>query len=139
MSIFKVVLCSIIAAGLVAGCAAPSPADRKAAEFAEWRKDAAAREAAGTLSRIDKLKEMYAQLAKEPVSMADVAGMRWASTDITTLEALQAGKIDRSEADSRLRESQTAWRAEMAAQAAASRPVNTNCITWQGFTQCATQ
>ncbi|WP_157672783.1 hypothetical protein [Achromobacter denitrificans] len=140
MSKLVLVLCSIVVAGAISGCAAsPSPSDRKLAAFSEWQKDASAREAAGKLSRVDKLKEMYAQLAKEPVSVSDVAGMRWASSDITTLEAYQAGKIDRAEAESRLRQSETTWQSERAAQNAAARPANTRCITWQGFTQCATQ
>ncbi|MGE8452645.1 MAG: hypothetical protein ACN6OP_18900 [Pseudomonadales bacterium] len=82
---------------------------------------------------------MYALLSEEPVSAADVAGMRWAGSDITTLEALQAGKIDRADAESRVRQSETAWRAESAAQDAAAGSVNTRCVNWQGFTQCATQ
>lgn len=129
-----------LALGVTVGCSAtPTPADRKMATFSQWQKDAATREGRGELSRIDKLKEMYAQLGKEPVSRTDVAGMQWASSDITTLEAFQAGKIDRAEAESRLRQSETAWRSSIAEQDAAGKSVSTRCVTWQGFTQCATQ
>ncbi|MNK97379.1 hypothetical protein D3C87_1177100 [compost metagenome] len=133
-------LCFVFAFGVIAGCASPpTPAERKLTEFSDWRQRAEQREARGELSRVDKLKEMYAQLAKEPVSVADIAGMRWVSSDITTLEALQVGRIDRSEAESRLRQSETAWRADSASRRAVTKPVNTRCVTWQGFTQCATQ
>lgn len=133
------VLFLILMGSAIAGCASQSPADRKLAAVTAWNADASARQARGELSRIDKLKELYSLLSKEPVSTADVAGMRWASSDITTLEALQVGKINRAEAESRLRQSETAWRAESAARDAAARPFNTRCVTWQGFTQCATQ
>lgn len=140
MSKFRLFLSLGLAVGVLVGCSAsPTAADRKMATFSQWQKDASTREERGELSRIDKLKEMYAQLAKEPVSMSDVAGMRWASSDITTLEAYQAGKIDRAEAESRLRQSETTWQSERAAQNAAAGPASTRCITWQGFTQCATQ
>lgn len=139
MSKIRFVLCLILLGSAISGCASPTPADRKNAAISAWNADASARQGRGELSRIDKLKELYSLLSTEPVSAADVAGMRWASSDITTLEALQAGKIDRAEAESRLRQSETAWRAESAAQDAAARSVNTRCVTWQGFTQCATR
>ncbi len=140
MSKLKFVLWVLLAITATAGCASrPSAADQKQAAFTEWRQAASTREARGELSRIDKLKEMYALLAKEPVSVSDVAGMRWASSDIATLEAFQAHKIDRIEAESRLRASETAWRAEVAERELASQPVSTRCVTWQGITQCATQ
>lgn len=139
MSKIRSLLFFIFWGSAIAGCASQSPADRKLAVISAWNADASARQARGELSRIDKLKELYSLLSKEPVSASDVAGMRWASSDITTLEALQVGKIDRPEAESRLRQSETAWRAESAAREAAARPVNTRCVTWQGFTQCATQ
>ncbi|WP_241065480.1 hypothetical protein [Achromobacter insuavis] len=133
-------LLALLSVSAIAGCASsPSPFDQKQAAFTEWRLAVAAREARGELSRIGKLKEMYALLATEPVSISDVAGMRWASSDITTLEAFHAGKIDRLEAESRLRESETAWRSEVAQRELANRPIATQCVTWQGITQCATQ
>lgn len=137
---FIIVLCTLLSVSATSGCASrPSLADEKRGALTEWRQAAAAREARGELSRIDKLKEMYALLGEEPVSVSDVAGMRWASSDIATLEALQAGKIDRIEAESRLRASEIAWRAEVADRELASRPATTRCVTWQGITQCATQ
>ncbi|KWU18075.1 hypothetical protein AS148_14485 [Achromobacter xylosoxidans] len=130
---------SLFVAALSGCSSSPSAADQKQAAFTEWRQAAGTREARGELSRVDMLKEMYALLAKEPISVSDVAGMRWASSDITTLEALQAGKIDRIEAESRLRASEIAWRAEVADRELASRPATTRCVTWQGITQCATR
>ncbi|WP_313619516.1 hypothetical protein [Achromobacter sp.] len=135
----KFLLCLVLVVWVTTACTSPSPADRKFEALSIWRADASAREARGELTKIDKLKELYALLATDPVSSSDAAGMRWASTDIDTLEALHAGKIDRSQAESRLRQSETAWRAESAARDAASKPINTRCITWQGFTQCGTQ
>lgn len=139
MSKIKLLICLAFSISVTTACTSPSPADRKLEGISTWRADASVRESRGELTRIDKLKELYALLAKEPVSRSDVAGMRWASADIDTLEALQAGKIDKSEAESRLRRSETAWRAESAARDAAAMPVTTRCVTWQGFTQCATQ
>lgn len=140
MSRLIVIFCASLFVAALSGCSSsPSAADQKQAALTEWRQAADTREARGELSRVDKLKEMYALLAKEPISVSDVAGMRWASSDITTLEALQAGKIDRIEAESRLRASEIAWRAEVADRELASRPTTTRCVTWQGITQCATR
>lgn len=140
MSRLRFVLWVSLFVAAISGCVSrPSAADQKQAALTEWRQAASTREARGELSRVDKLKEMYALLAREPISVSDVAGMRWASSDITTLEAFQAGKIDRIEAESRLRASEIAWRSEVAERELASRPVSTRCVTWQGITQCATQ
>ena len=136
---YKLLICLILSTA-IAGCASsPTPSERKAAAVSAWRHDAEARETRGELTRINKLKELYALLAKEPVSVSDVAGMRWARSDIATLEAFQASKIDRLQAETQLRASETAWRAEVAERDLAAQPISTRCVTWQGITQCATR